>query len=321
MTARERSVTAFAPGGVGNLGPGLDILGLALAGKGDTVRAEWSGTPGIQIRDSGHPDLPTDVTRHTSSLAARAVLDRAGDRSSLERGIALSVRKGLPLSGGQGGSAASAVAAAVAVNALVGSPLDRLALVSASLAAEEMVSGRHADNIAPSLLGGIVLIRSLEPLDLVELPVPDELCVVVAWPDQQLRTAEARSVLPSEISRTVAVHQAAQVGAMIAALASGDYDLLGRAIDDRIAEPARAKLLPGFREAKKAALAAGALGSSISGSGPTTFALVRGAEIGSRVAEAMSAAYAGCGQRSEVRVAQIDRQGARVISESVGERA
>jgi homoserine kinase len=321
MTARERSVTAFAPGGVGNVGPGLDILGLALAGKGDTVRAEWSGTAGIQIRDSGHPDLPTDITRHTSSLAARAVLDRAGDRNSLERGIALSVRKGLPLSGGQGGSAASAVAAAVAVNTLVGSPLDRLALVSASLAAEEMVSGRHADNIAPSLLGGIVLIRSLEPLDLVQLPVPDELCVVVAWPDQQLRTAEARSVLPSEILRTVAVHQAAQVGAMIAALATADYDLLGRAIDDRIAEPARAKLLPGFWEAKKAALAAGALGSSISGSGPAAFALVRGAEIGGRVAAAMSAAYAGCGQRSEVRVAQIDRQGARVISEPLGERA
>jgi homoserine kinase len=317
----EQSATAFAPGGVGNVGPGLDILGLALAGLGDTVRAEWSGTRGIQIRDAGHPELPSDASRHTSGVAARAVLDRVGEKRYLERGIALTVRKGLPLSGGQGGSAASAVAGAVAVNALLGSPLDRYALVSASLAAEESVSGRHADNIAPSLLGGIVLIRSLEPLDLVELPVPDELWVVVARPDQRMRTAEARAVLPTEISRAVALHQAAQVGAIIAALAMGDYALLGRAIDDRIAEPARAGLLPGFREAKQAALAAGALGSSISGSGPTAFALVRGHETGARVANAMAAAYAACGRRSEVRVARIDREGARVVRDPTGEPA
>jgi homoserine kinase len=147
----------------------------------------------------------------------------------------------------------------------------------------------------------------------VKLPVPEELWVVVARPDQRMRTAEARSVLPSEIPRSVAVYQAAQVGAMIAALASDDYALLGRAIDDRIAEPARAGLLPGFREAKQAALTAGALGSSISGSGPTAFALVRGQKVGKRVGAAMAAAYAACGQRSEVRVTKVDRDGARVI--------
>jgi homoserine kinase len=316
-----RSVTAFAPGGVGNIGPGLDILGLAVAGLGDTVCAEWIEEPGIQIRDAGHPDLPTDAAGHTSGLAATAVLDRAGNRRHRERGIALTVRKGLPLSGGQGGSAASAVAGAVAVNALLGNPLDRLALVSACLEAEEGVSGRHADNIVPSLLGGIVLIRSLEPLDLVQLPVPDELFVVLARPDQQLRTVHARSVLPGQIPRDIALHQAAQVGAMVAALASGDYALLGRAIDDRIAEPVRAGLLPGFREAKQAALAAGALGSSISGGGPTAFALVRGAEQGRKVADAMAAAYRACGHKSEVRVARIDREGARVVNDQSGARA
>jgi homoserine kinase len=315
MTNNQQSVTAFAPGGVGNIGPGLDILGLALAGVGDRVRAAWSDAPGIQILDAGHPELPRDPDHHTSGLAVRAVLEHARDQRCRDSGIALRVWKGLPLSGGQGGSAASAVAGAVAVNALLGNPLDRQALVRACLAAEESVSGRHADNIAPSLLGGIVLIRSLDPLDLVQLPVPEELCVVMIRPDQRLRTAEARSVLPSEVSRAVALHQAAQVGAMIAALASGDYALLGRAIDDRIAEPVRAGLLPGFREAKEAALAAGALGSSISGSGPSVFALVRGLGIGHRVATAMAAAYAASGQRTEVRVARIDRQGARLIHE------
>ena len=313
MRHQPRSAVAFAPGGVGNIGPGLDILGLALAGQGDTVRAEWTDGIGVQIRDPGHRDLPTDAERHTSGVAARVVIERAGDLESRRRGIALTVQKGLPLCGGQGGSAASAVAGAVAVNALLGNPLDRLALLNAALDAEESVSGRHADNIAPSLLGGIVLIRSLDPLDIVELPVPDELLVVVAHPDQQLRTAEARAVLPGQISRAAAIHQAAQVGAIVAALGSGDYALLGRAIDDRIAEPARAALLPGFREAKQAALRAGALGSSISGSGPTAFALVRGHKAGERVAAAMAAAYTACGQKSEVRVAQVDREGARLL--------
>ena len=318
MTDPRQSATAFAPGGVGNIGPGLDILGLALAGQGDTVRAEWTDRPGVEIRNPGHRDLPTSADRHTAGLAARVVIERAGDSRTRTRGVALTVEKGLPLSGGQGGSAASAVAGAVAVNWLLGSPLDRLALISAALEAEESVSGRHADNIVPSLLGGIVLIRSLDPLDLVALPVPDELLVVVARPDQQMRTADARSVLPAQVSRATALHQAAQVGAMVAALASGDYALLGRAIDDRIAEPVRAPLLPGFQEAKAAALAAGALGSSISGSGPTAFALVRGPEAGRRVAAAMAQAYTACGHKSEVRVAAIDRRGARVLGAAPG---
>jgi homoserine kinase len=163
-----------------------------------------------------------------------------------------------------------------------------------------------------------VLIRSLEPLDLVMLPVPDELCVVIVRPDQQLRTVEARSVLPGDVPRSVALHQAAQVGAIVAALANSDYALLGRAIDDRIAEPVRAALLPGFREAQHAALAAGALGSSISGAGPSAFALVRGTATGQRVAEAMAQAYAASGRQSHVRVAQIDRVGARLI-DNLGE--
>jgi homoserine kinase len=314
---RTGSVTAFAPGGVGNVGPGLDILGLAVEGDGDSVRAEWSTTAGISILDPGHPDLPRESNRHTAALAGAAVIARAGDRRLEKAGIALSVCKGLPLSGGQGGSAASAVAGAVAVNALLGNPLDRETLVEACLSAEESVSGRHADNVAPSLFGGIVLVRSLNPLDLVQLPVPDQLRVVLVRPDQQLRTAEARAVLPQNISRELALHQAAQVGAMVAALASGDYALLGRAIDDRIAEPARTRLLPGFVEAKRAALKAGALGSSISGAGPTAFALTRGDETAQQVSEAMTAAYAASGFSSQARIARVDRRGARLVEPEI----
>lgn len=304
-------VTAFAPGSVGNVGPGLDVLGLAVSGEGDSVRAAWLPGPGLRVLDPGHPELPAEADRHASALAAAAVLRRVG---ATERGIGLRVTKRLPLSGGQGGSAASAVAGAVAVNALLGFPLDRAALLDACLDAEEAVAGRHADNIAPSLLGGIVLVRAMDPLDLVPLPVPEDLHVVLARPDQRMRTADARAVLPREVPREVAVHQAAQVGALVAALASGDYELLGRAIDDRIAEPARAGLLPGFAEAKAAALAAGALGSSISGSGPTVFALAKGRAAAERVAAAMASAYHARGQRCEVRAGPVDREGARVVS-------
>jgi homoserine kinase len=297
------------------VGPGLDILGLAVGGIGDVVRAQWTDRPGIRILDPGHPDLSSDSRHHTAGLAAHAVAAAAG-ADLAGRGIALSVRKGLPLSGGQGGSAASAVAGAVAINALLGGPLERTELLRACLVAEETVSGRHLDNIAPSLLGGIVLIRCMETLDLVQLPVPDDLHVVLVRPDQQLRTAHARSVLPEEISRNVAIHQAAQVGALVAALALGDFALLGRSIDDRIAEPVRAPLLPGFAEAKAAALAAGALGSSISGSGPTAFALTRGPAAGERVAAAMVRGYLSRGIHSEWRVAQVDRIGARLIEET-----
>ena len=313
-------VTAFAPGGVGNVGPGLDILGLAVDGAGDAVRAEWTREPGVSVRDPGHPRLPRDPARHTSALAARAVLAAAGERLAGGRGIALTVRKGLPLSGGQGGSAASAVAGAVAVNALLGGPLDQRGLLDACLIAEETVAGRHLDNIAPSLLGGIVLIRCMEPPDLVRLPVPAELIVVLVRPEQQMRTKDGRAVLPTAVPLERALHQAAQVAALVAALGLGDYELLGRAIDDRIAEPARAGLLPGFVEAKAAALAAGALGSSISGSGPTAFALARGRAAGERVAAAMIAAYAAAGQRSEARVAPVDQVGARLIDTAGGAR-
>jgi homoserine kinase len=311
VSAPPVRVTAFAPGSIGNLGPGLDILGLAVAGAGDEVMAERAPGDGIIVRDAGHPDLPTDSNRNTAALAAREVLRRAGAAGV---GLVLSVRKGLPLSGGQGGSAASAVAGAVAVNHLLGAPLDCDALLAACLEAEAVVAGRHADNVAPSLLGGIVLVRATDPPDVIRLPVPADLRVALVHPDQRLRTRESRAVLPPEVPLATALHQAAQVAALVAALAAGDYALLGRALDDRIAEPARSPLLPGFAAAKRAAIAAGALGASISGSGPTAFALARGEADARAAGTAMQAAYAEAGLTATLRVADVDRQGARVIA-------
>jgi homoserine kinase len=296
---------------VANLGPGLDILGVAVTGLGDAVRAEEAPAGGVVIRAAGHPDLPTESERHTSGIAAAAVLARAG--SSL--GVVLDVEKGLPLDGGLGGSAASAVAAAVAVDHLLGQPLDQAALLECCLEAEERVAGRHADNLAPSLVGGLVLLLGLDPVEVVSLPAPDGLLLVLARPEQRMRTRAARAVLPSSIDRGLAMAQAARVGALVAALATDDRALLRRAVDDLIAEPARAPLLPGFPEAKKAALASGALGCSISGSGPTVFAFAVGEESARQVAAAMQGAYAEAGIACRAHVAGIDRRGAHVSAE------
>jgi homoserine kinase len=305
-------VVVSVPGGIGNIGPGLDVLGCAIAGLRDEVTAEWSDAPGVTLLDAGHPDLPREPARHTSAIAAAAVLDmvRAAGIALPAPGIALSVRKELPLSGGQGGSAASAVAGAVAANALLGAGLDERSLFLCCLAAEETVAGRHLDNIAPSLLGGIVLIRSLDPIDVVRLPIPTGLRVVMAHPSQRLRTSEARGVLPTSLPRATALHQMAQVAAIVAACYTSDLALLGRAIDDRIAEPARAPLLPGFIAAKNAAMTAGALGASISGAGPTAFALVDGNATGALVASAMRDAYASAGVECVTRVTEVDPNGA-----------
>jgi homoserine kinase len=302
-------VHVFAPGSVGNVGPGLDILGLAVGGAGDEVRAERHPGGGVVIEDPGHPALPADARAHTSGIAAAEVLRAAG----VTFGLRLWVRKGLPLAGGQGGSAASAVAGALAANLLLDRPLPTEALILAALEAESIVAGRHADNIVAILLGGLVLIRSMEPLDLVRLPVPAGLRVVLAHPDRSLKTREGRAVLPASIPRDVALHQAAQVGALVAAAYSGDLALLGRAIEDRIAEPARAPLLTGFSETKRAAMTAGALGCSISGSGPTAFALASDDDSAARIAAAMTQAYAELGIGCASRVATPDLLGARAL--------
>ena len=305
-----RLVRAFAPGTVANLGPGFDVLGLAVTGAGDAVTAERAADGEIRIRTSGHPEIPRDAGKNTAGIAAARVRERAGETAI---GFTLDVEKGLPLSGGQGGSAASAAAAAVAVNELLGSPFGKEELLLPCLDAEAAVAGRHADNVAAALFGGVVLIRSLEPLDVVRLSYPDELRVVLVHPGQRLRTETARACLPRSVDLAVAMAQAAAVGSLVAALASRDWDLLRRSVEDRIAEPARAPLLPGFAEAKSAALEAGAFGCSISGSGPSAFAFSDDDEAARRIGEAMVRAYRSMGVEATVRIGAVDGAGARVV--------
>lgn len=305
------SFCAEAPGGIGNFGPGLDILGVAVEGLADRVWAVRDpDTEGVRIDRPGHPDLPKDPLRHAAGIAAMEVLRICGRERT---GISLRLEKGLPLSGGQGGSAASAVAAAVAVDALLGKPLTTKELIGAALAAESRLSGHHADNVIPALVGGIVLIRSLEEMDFVKLPVPASLRLVLVHPAYRVNTQDARRALPEWIDRSTTTHQMAQVGAIVHALATGDLELLGRAMDDRLAEPTRTALLPGFVDAKRAAMAAGALGCSISGAGPSVFAIVHDEKTGEDVAAAMIAAYGRRNVKADGRVTRVDEDGARLL--------
>ena len=312
------AVRAIAPGGIGNLGPGLDILGCAVTGLADAVTAWREGGAGVRVADPGHPALPPEPDRHASAIAAQALLARAAQRGQGGFGIALALEKQLPLAGGQGGSAASAVAGAAAANALLDQPLGAMDVLAAAFASECALSGRHLDNVAPCVLGGIVLVRQLHPPDLVRLDAPAGLRIVLALPAMRVLTRDARAILPAQVDRATALHQAAQVAAMVAACASGDLALLGRAVDDRIAEPARAPLLPGFVAAKRAAMAAGALGCSISGAGPTAFALAASDGDAGRIAAAMRDAYADAGLECATRVEQVTRTGVQLSSARPG---
>ncbi len=309
----DRIVTAFAPATVSNVACGFDVLGFPMEEPGDRVSVRFTATPGVQIDhiagDGGR--IPREPDRNTASVAAKALLDVLG----VTRGVALSIEKGLPLASGLGGSAASAAAAVVAVNELVegGASIDQL--VAAALIGEGLgAGGAHPDNIAPAICGGFVLVRHPSPPDIVRLPVPAGLTCVVVHPELEIETAKARALLGTTVPLKDAVRQWANLGALVDALHRCDFELLSRSLEDSIAEPRRAPLIPGLANIKKAAVEAGALGASISGSGPSMFALCRDRQTADRVARAMTAAVTSeIGGDSQTYVSSISSHGARVV--------
>ena len=302
------AVTAYAPGSASNLGPGFDCLGLAFTGKGDRVTARRSAGAGVRVASISDARITKDAARNTAAIAAQAVLTRASSSAGLE----LAVLKGLPLAGGMGGSAASAVAGAVAADALIGSQLAREDLLACALLAEAAVAGRHLDNVAPSLYGGAVLVVGVDPPQLTRVAVHESVAIVLVTPAHEVRTAEARALLPALVARADAIAQVGHFARLLLGLERGDAEMLRSCMEDRIAEPARLSLYPGFREARAAALVAGAHGACVSGAGPTVLALCPGA-ASAKVGSAMVAAYADSGCEAAVHFAQVDPLGARLI--------
>lgn len=306
-----QSATAFAPATVGNVGVGFDILGHAFPALGDRVRAERVRLPGVRIvsitgRES---ELPTEAASNT---AGKAVISLA-ESLALSFGIDLSIEKGIPIGSGLGGSAASAVAAVVAASELLGNPLPQLELLKHAIAGEAVASGsRHADNVAPSLFGGLVLTVGIDHPRIKQIPVPHGIRCVLVHPQFNLPTRAARAVLSSSVSLSDVVWQTANLAGFLAGCYTNDVALIREAFDDILIEPQRAKLIPGFEQVKRAAISEGALGCSISGAGPSVFAWCEESRADT-ISAAMVGAFADHGLACDRWTAPLDGDGARVV--------
>ena len=314
-----RSVTVFAPATVANVGSAFDVLGFAIAKPGDTVTASMTQPPGVQIKeisgDNGR--LSLDPQTNTAGVSVLALLKHLVilDASRFgSTGIELSIEKGLPIGSGLGSSSASTVAAVVAANELLGSPLPRIDLLPFAMEGERVACGAaHADNVAPALLGGFVLIRSYSPLDVVHLPTPSNVWVTVVSPDLELRTQDARKVLKKTVALESAISQWGNAAALVAGIYTNDVALMGRALEDKIVEPERAQLIPGYSAAKAAALHNGATGCSISGSGPSLFAFSNSESSALQIADSMKRTFTPLGVSATSYVSQVNAQGAVVV--------
>lgn len=305
-------ITAFAPASVANLNCGFDSLGLALEQPGDMVSAAFNTLNTVRIvgitGDGGK--LPLDAAANTGGVAVIALLKALGSN----QGIDLQIHKNMPLGSGLGSSAASAVAAAVAANALLGNPFSKTQLFPFVLAGEAVASGsEHGDNVFPSLLGGIVLIRSYNPIDVIQLPVPKGLHIVVVHPNVEILTKDARNILPKQIPLKDGIQQAANLAGLVAGLYSNDLGLIGRSLHDVFAEPYRAPLIPHFDKVRQAAMYGGALGFGISGSGPSMFALCDSQIRAKQITELIHKALNGKGIAFETYLSKINTEGAKVI--------
>lgn len=311
-------IEAYAPATISNLGPGFDCLGLAVHGPGDTVRARRCDEPGARLLkitgDGGR--LPLGAAENTACVAVVAMLEALGHGpgSSRPLGVELELDKGLPLGSGLGSSGASACAALVAAARALDLEVGSDVLIDAAREGERVACGTaHPDNVAPAILGGVVLIANTEPLRVIPLPAPDSLFFAVYTPGCEVRTADARAVLPSAVSLGAAVRQSARLGLLVHALHTGDLALLGEAVTDDIVEPARAHLIPGFVDAKVNALEAGALACTISGAGPTTFAMSGDERRAHALLEILDETFTHAGVPGKGRVEQVG-PGARVTS-------
>lgn len=305
-------VRAFAPGTIANLGPGFDILGMAIQGPGDSVEVALRPKPGISLLTVSGDDgrLPRETGQNTATVAAAAVLRLAG----ADMGLDIRLHKGLPLNSGLGSSAASAVAAALATNACLDEPLLREELLPACLEAEAIVSGWHADNIAPSLLGGIRLIAGTEVGQIHNLPVPARLHLALVTPAVDVPTRQARAVLPTQVTLAQMVAQTSAVARLVTALFTEDLSTLGQAVEaDGVVEPARSGLMPLLPEARLAARGAGALGLFISGAGPTLCAVCDDEGVAAGVATALHDLYRDAGVACAARATRVDNRGARLL--------
>ncbi len=305
----SKSVKVFAPATVANVGAGFDILGFSLENPGDELVVKLSSRPGISISNQTPFPLPEDATKNVSGISLNAMMQKLASKQGFEIQITKKIMPG----SGLGSSAASAAASIVGANELLGKPFTPEELIPFAMEGERFVTGvAHADNVGPAILGGFVLIRSYKPLDIIKLDFPKELYCAIVHPQIEVKTEDARKILKDKITLKDAVVQWGNVAGLITGLFRKDYELIGRSLEDVIIEPVRSVLIPGFDLVKKAAMEGGALGCSISGSGPSIFALSKTKEEAKKISQLMKNEFETHGIECEYFASPVGVNGTRI---------
>jgi homoserine kinase len=308
----ENIVHIYSPATVANVGPGFDILGFAMHHPGDEILVEKIKGDHHIIVDSSGVGLPLDPAKNVATVAIDSMMSQLGSQQKFQ----LTFLKKIAPGSGIGSSAASSAGAVFGANVLLGNPFSNLRLVPFAMKGEEIASGSvHADNVAPALLGGFVLVRSYEPLDIIRIPSPEQIYCSVVYPEISIATHDSRRILKTTVSLEKAVTQCGNVAGLITGLITGNFRLISNSMHDVIAEPIRSFLIPEFDEVKKSAIEAGALGCSISGSGPSIFALCKDEETARRAGMEMEKVYTQADIGSNIFISQVNMQGVKILSE------
>ncbi len=303
-------IKIFSPASVANISCGFDVLGFCLGPVGDEMIIRKSDSSGVKIIKIEGQELPLDVKKNVAGVAAEALLNEL----KTERGFEIEIYKNIKAGSGIGSSAASAAGAVFGINELLNKPFTAHELINFAMEGEGLASGSvHADNVAPVLLGGITLVRTTDPIDVVQLPTPKELTAVIMHPKIELKTVHAREIIKKNVTMEKAIQQWGNLGAFVSALYDEDYDLMSRSLKDEIVEPMRSLLIPEFESLKKASKDVGALGFGISGSGPSVYALTKGVDTAEKVYEAINEIISSIGIDFEIYISKINQQGIKIL--------
>ncbi|ADF52592.1 homoserine kinase [Zunongwangia profunda SM-A87] len=303
-------IKVFAPATVANLSCGFDVLGCCLDNVGDEMIIKKNDLHKLRITKLEGQDLPLEVDQNVAGVAVKAMLEKLQSNE----GFDIEIYKKIKAGSGIGSSAASSAGAVFAVNKLLGAPLKNIELLPFAMEGERLASGNaHADNVAPALLGGFTLVKSYEPLEVLSLPSPEELNVVILHPQIEVKTKDSRAIIKRNISLDKAVSQWGNLGALVSALYTNDYELLGRSLKDEIVEPIRSILIPYFDEIKTISLESGALGFGISGSGPSVYAMCRGEENAEKVKSSIAQFMEKQSITYDLHLSKINPEGVKIL--------
>ena len=307
---KKSEIKLFSPATVANVACGFDVLGLCLDTIGDEMVVRKVDKKGVRITKIEGFKLPFETELNVAGVSALAMYQELQP----DCGFEIEIKKNIKPGSGIGSSAASAVGSVYGINALLGSPLNKTQLTQFAIKGEALASGsEHADNIAPALFGGFTLVKSVNPLEILQIPSPDNLYVTIIHPQIEIKTAISRAILPKNVPLKAAINQWANVGSFIHSLHTSDYPLMQRSLHDVIIEPHRSKLIPHYNEVKQQTLNAGALGTNISGSGPSIFSLCKGIENANKVRGVMRNIYSNTGIEFDVHVSKINTQGVKIL--------